>query len=444
MRQGQIQRQALKQTQRLSQVQRQSLKVLSLTTYDLFDEIKMYSEINPALDISELDSKISLDESKSTLFSGEAENYNLDTTDTSPETLGSRTDKHDKYIQAQAKEITLEEHLLSQLAETRLKDEEIEIAEIIISALDKRGFLAMDVDVLFENMDYGDEQIERVLTILQYLDPIGTCTQNYTESLLVQANRRKNTPELVFTLISEHMEDVAAKNLDKIHKITKHSLEDIDEAIKIIKELNPYPGSLYNNKDTSIVSEAIISVKDGKINLKMQDKWNEAIKIDETFCETIKNEDVDNNVTKKLINEAKAFIDSLSQRSQTIYKVINYIITKQKDYFLLGKEFLIPMTQKEIAEELKYDESTISRAVKDKYITTNHGNINLSNFFSTTRIKSGEKDLSKQHILNEIKIIQENYTGEKKLSAQMVTDSLNKKGIEIARRTVSKYLSEIN
>ena len=219
MRQGQIQRQALKQTQRLSQVQRQSLKVLSLTTYDLFDEIKMYSEINPALDISELDSKISLDESKSTLFSGEAENYNLDTTDTSPETLGSRTDKHDKYIQAQAKEITLEEHLLSQLAETRLKDEEIEIAEIIISALDKRGFLAMDVDVLFENMDYGDEQIERVLTILQYLDPIGTCTQNYTESLLVQANRRKNTPELVFTLISEHMEDVAAKNLDKIHKI---------------------------------------------------------------------------------------------------------------------------------------------------------------------------------------------------------------------------------
>lgn len=423
MNQRTTQAQTQKQIQRMSLVQQRSLSILALSSNDIINTIEKEIEENPALEVYE--------------------NQDLFALINNNDFYKEKSNSHQEFIQAQTLEESLEEHLLAQLPNTNLAGDEIEIAEILISALDKNGFLKIELSKLFETFDFKEEIIEKVMTAIQYLDPVGTCTRDYTESLLVQANTKPNTPDSVFTLIEHYLQDIAKKNINKIQKETKLSEEEIQEAIEIIQKLNPFPGSQFNNKQTLIIPEAYITTTGESINMSINNNWIPSIGINESYRKIAENNSAEATVTKTLVSDGSNFIDALSQRQQTIEKILTYIIEKQHDFFIKGKKFLKPMTQKELAQAVGFDESTISRAVKEKYVKIDEKMVGLSTFFTASKIGTEDDDLSKIRIIEEIKEFVTKYNGEKKLSAQMVTDSLNKKGIKIARRTVSKYMQEI-
>jgi len=318
----------------------------------------------------------------------------------------------------------------------------------VIESIDSRGYLDIESQVIAEELRIEVSKVDYAVKLLQSMEPVGIGARNLRECLELQIDRIGVTDVYLYKIIDEYLELLAENKFNIIAKELDIDVKKAQEYGDIIKSLNPKPScGFYTGEEVKyIVPDAYIKKIDKEYYIVMNDELGPKLTINAVYKEILKN-DTDKEAVeyvKEKLNSAVFLIKSIEHRKTTIYRVLEKILELQRDYFDLGKTYLKPMTLKEIANSLEMHESTISRAIRDKFIYTDRGTIKIKDLFTTgiSSNISGE-DISTNIIKNSIKELIENEDKKSPISDQVICDILNKKDMNISRRTVAKYREEM-
>ncbi|WP_411045306.1 RNA polymerase factor sigma-54 [Treponema sp. TIM-1] len=423
----------------------QSIKLMEMPVMELRGKIEEELDRNPALEILEDKTTVSLD-----LASPRKEEYDYfeGTSDSGYVRRGGdeATEEQHKFIEgALSRPETLQEHLLGQLQLQPIDEQSRQIGELLIQNLNKDGFHKEPVDILLKNQD--PKRIQRVLKLIQGLDPPGTCTMDYLESLRVQAALLPDAPEGIEEVL-DYLELLEKGKISEVAKKTGRTEEEIRVIFDRIRELSPFPGRQFVNNDTRyVVPDIQVLRKDGEFVIILNDEEIPVLGINPFFMKISDKKHGEKPVrdfARENIKEARWFIQSINLRNHTLLRVTRAIVEFQRAFFTYGPKHIIPLTLKDIAQELSIHETTVSRTANGKYLQTEWGLFELRYFFtnSISGSGSGGSRYSKEGVKETIKELIT--TEARHFSDQEIADLLSKRGISIARRTVSKYRSELD
>ena len=358
------------------------------------------------------------------------------------------------------------QRLLEQLSTYRLNDEEEEIAMFLVGSVDESGYIRRDLqdivdDLAFtQNVYTTEEKIEKVLKIVQGLDPAGVGARSLQECLLLQLERREPKPSvsLAIAILEEAFDHFSKKHYKKLLQKFDISEDQLRDAIHEIEGLNPKPGGTYSGNTRMVehvVPDFAIKIVDGKLDLTLNGRNAPELHVSREYTNMLKGykESKDKSRSQKdavmfikqKLDAAKWFIDAIKQRQQTLFVTMNAIMHMQEEYFLTGDERkLKPMILKDIADKINMDISTVSRVANSKYVDTPYGTKLIKEFFSESMKNDQGEDVSTK----EIKKILEMTIGEENKRKPLTDDKLAKvlkeKGYPIARRTVAKYREQLD
>jgi RNA polymerase sigma-54 factor len=428
----------------------QSIQLMALPIQDLRFRIQQEIEQNPALEVVEERSTVSLEEVEDT--PSEEYDYFENTSDPgytrSYDTEAS--DSKQQFMEgALSRPESLQDHLLWQLRLQPIPEDDFELGELLIHNLDENGFHLEDPHSLVSESRH--EALERMARMIQGFEPVGTCVSDYRESLLVQARLRDDMPDGADTVIEQHFDLLEREKYKEIARKMKITEEDVHEALEFIRTLTPFPGRKYSTESPRyVIPDLLVTMKEGQFVIVLNDEEIPVLGIN-PFFDRMNNSNSEqkdvNRFVKSSVKDARWFIHSIQQRNQTLLKVSRAIVEFQRDFFLRGPKYLVPLTLKDIATTVDVHEATVSRITTSKYVQTEWGIFELKYFFSNSISGAGSKGsrYSKAAVKERIREILEEDKGEEKhLSDQRVADLLKQRGITIARRTVAKYRKELD
>lgn len=457
--------------QKLSPQQIQMIKLLELPTLQLEQRIKKELEENPALDEGHQEEDIysnedNLEDNKNDdEFSfedyigddDEIPNYRLHANNTSP-------DDDQKDIPYSAAK-SFQEHLTEQLVLKEVNEREKLLAVFIIGNIDDDGYLRRDIESIVDDIAFSqnivatEEELYKVLSVVQDLDPAGVGAQDLQECLLLQLKRKENQSQAnlnAIKIIEECFDEFTKKHYSKILLKCNWDESELKEAIDIILKLNPKPGSSFGEPQTrslmAIIPDFLLEVNGNEIKITLNQRNAPELRINQSFAEMLeqyanKNSTEDKNAflfIKQKLDSAKWFIDAVTQRQNTLLFTMNAIAEFQKDFFLSGNDTdLKPMILKDIAEITGLDISTISRVANSKYVSTPYGNYSLKYFFSEAMQTDSGEEVSTREIKQILKELIDAENKSKPLTDEKLADELRDRGYQIARRTVAKYREQL-
>jgi RNA polymerase sigma-54 factor len=359
---------------------------------------------------------------------------------------------------------SLQDHLAEQLSDLELSPEDCELALHIISFIDRTGHLGRrnDRDELLPvslleiastfTPPTTEQRVEEVLHRVQQLDPPGVGARNLRECLLLQVDDETSHKDLVRRIIHDHLEDVQHNRLPAIHKKTGAGLEEIREAIEVLKHLNPKPGNQFSTEETRYVTPDVIIEKneDGGCgyDIRLTDDWAPRLNIPKRYYQMYKNRDGDpqtREYLKKKLQSAEWLKDAIEQRRNTLEKVTRAIVGHQKAFLDLGPDHIEPLKMQQIADQVGVHVTTVSRAVDDKWVQTPRGVFPLKRFFvgAATNKETGEQipwEKVKKALLDMV----QHEDKQSPLSDEELEERLQKAGYPVKRRTVTKYRKLLN
>ena len=465
-----------KLSQKLSPQQIQLMKLVQLPTQAFEERIKQELEENLALERGKEDATGEFEEG----FSNEEfdDNTQINTEDINVDDYLSddeipdyrlhannySSDQDDKSI-PYASGSSFTQQLTDQLNTYRLEEQEYLIAKFLIGSIDDSGYMRRPLldltdDLAFTQNIYTDvETIEKVLKVVQQLDPAGAGARDLQECLLIQLQRKAQTPqtELASLIVEKTFEKFTKKHYSKLQKkfnITENQLKD---AIQEIERLNPKPGSSFSNNLRSVehvVPDFTIKIIDGVFSLSLNARIAPDLHISKSYSEMLlgykaskeksKAQKEAVQFIKQKLDAAKWFIDAIRQRQQTLYVTMSAIMQYQKAYFLSGdEEQLRPMILKDIADEIEMDISTVSRVANSKYVNTPYGTKLIKEFFSESMTNDQGEEVSTREIKSILKTVIVEEDKKKPLTDEKLAKILKEKGYPIARRTVAKYREQL-
>lgn len=473
--------------QKLSPQQIQLMKLLQVPTAILDERIKEEIEENPALEQVEegQDDDYTNDEfaevekpEEEFEKDGSEEDYgNIDISDYVQEgddEVGDyrlRDDNYpaeeDQHVTPHKVEASFMEQLLLQLGMLQLEEEERRIAEHLVGSLDEDGYLRRDITAIIDDLAFrqniitDEATIERMLGKVQELDPAGIGARNLQECLLLQLNRRDQSDPLIqssIKVIEKYFEEFTKKHYEKIQKGLGIDSEDLKEIIQTIVKLNPKPGGNLGEAvkgGNYVIPDFFILNNNGKLELSLNSKNAPDLRISEGFRDMLKDYDRGTKkdqrqkeavmFIKQKIDSAKWFIDAIKQRQNTLLSSMEAIMNYQHEFFLTGDETdLKPMILKDIAEITGLDISTISRVASSKFVQTEFGTYRLKFFFSESLQTESGEEVSTREVKKILTDIIEGETKKHPYSDEKLTEMLQEKGYNIARRTVAKYREQLN
>ena len=361
-------------------------------------------------------------------------------------TADSYEDDEDRpsYENLLTRKTSLADHLFWQLNLSRLEDRERAIAGEIIGNVDDDGYLQTTVDELVEQIDGSAEEIEKVLSVVQDFDPPGVASRNLQECLLKQVDQLGMEDDLVADILRDHLDELETRKYQVIARSLQVPLDDVLGAAKFISTLDPRPGSQYGQEDVhyiipdiyvyKISEEYVVVLNDeGLPNLRINSFYRNALSgassLDEKAGEYI----------QEKLRGALWLIKSIHQRQRTIYRVTKSIVKFQRDFFDRGVDHLKPLVLRDVAEDIEMHESTVSRVTTNKYVQTPQGLFELKYFFNSGINTTGGDSVASESVKSKIKEIIANEDSRKPYSDQKIVELLRGQGIDIARRTVTKY-----
>lgn len=418
---------ATEQTQKqiIAPQMRMMMRLLEMPVLDLREEIKKKLEDNPALEEAN---------SPEVLLSSLEKSRPKD--DTPTDWDEDKADRKQQFLEnTLTQKESLQDHLLIQLGMQKNIDKAIiDAAEILVQNLNDDGFLLFSPQEAVPEAE--EETLDKAVKLVQMLDPQGTCVSNYKESLAVQASLCDDEPDGTREVIKEYLEELEKGQYKTIAAALKKTEKQVLEIRDFIKTLNPFPGRTFTTQpDQSVIPSLTITAKDGELSVYMNDLAVPELQVSQSFSELDEAPDADPEAKEFVhdkVQDAHNFINILEMRKDTLEKAAEAIIKCQRDFFLKGPKYLKPLTQREFAKIIKRNESTVSRIANSKYVQTDWGFYPFSYFFPS----QGES------VLEIIKEILET-NKDKHLSDQQISDILKERGIDMARRTVSKYKSII-
>ncbi|SKA93568.1 RNA polymerase, sigma 54 subunit, RpoN/SigL [Caloramator quimbayensis] len=343
------------------------------------------------------------------------------------------------------KQTSLWDYLKEQLMLSPINKIDRKIGDFVIDCIDENGYLTTDINEISKKLNVNIENVERIISLIQTFEPSGVCSRDIKECLIIQLKNRDIDDPILENIINTMLQEVGEGNIIKIAKENGISNEKALEYINIIKTLDPKPGVRYSSDETKyIVPDVILEKIDGKYVVTVNEDCVPNLKINSLYRKLINNKNCpEYNYVKEKLSSALWLIKSIEQRIETIKKVVTAIVEYQIDFFEYGSD-LKPLTLKQIADITSLHESTVSRAVKGKYIQTPKGLFEIKNFFiKGIQTKTGE-DISTVRLKERIKEIIKSENIENPLSDQQIADKMNNEGLNISRRTVAKYREEMN
>ncbi|MBT2664722.1 RNA polymerase factor sigma-54 [Bacillus sp. ISL-4] len=431
-----------KQTLKLSLTPelQQSIKILQYSTHELIGFLNRQAYENPVLEISFKDPLASLTESSiltpkinSLKRSSKSKSFNGDNNYNPINNYSINTE-------------TLESHLLEQLSLlSSLKAIERRILQFLIGNLNEYGFLELDTNWTASHFSVSVEEIEKMIQVLQSLDPIGVGSKDLTDCLLIQLREHEDEDrnELAEKIVKKHLTDLAEKRYRKIAALYKVTIQEVQEASDFIRTLNPRPVSHFSNDLTHyIIPDVYVEKEKEGFLITVNDSCTPKLSISPFYKDHIALNPVNlaKDYIKGHINDAQLLLKGIEQRQMTLYKVAATIVDEQQEFFMKGITGLKPMTLKDISEKLQVHESTISRATSNKYIQTPHGLFKLRNFFTRgiNRVNSQATE-STTTIKEKIKVLIADEDKIKPFSDQKLCQIFENEGMKISRRTIAKY-----
>jgi len=466
-----------KLSQKLSPQQIQLMKLIQLPTQAFEQRINQELEENPALE-SGKEEKSSLDDDFDEDYEGEsdsesiaAEDINIDDYLSDDEVPDYRTrannyspDDDEKSI-PYAAGMSFNQYLINQLNTVYLNDQEWAIAEFLVGSVDESGYIRRPIadiadDLAFtQNIYCEEEDIQRVLKIVQELDPAGVAARTLDECLILQLKRKERTSniELAINILDKSFEQFTKKHYNKLLQKYDINEDELKEAVLEIEKLNPKPGGSYagsNKVIEHIVPDFSIKIMDGELDLTLNGRNAPELHISNEYSNMLagyksakdKSKSQKDAVMfiKQKLDSAKWFIDAIKQRQQTLYITMNAIMQYQKEYFLSGDERkLRPMILKDIADTIHMDVSTVSRVANSKYVDTPYGTKLIKEYFSESMKNEEGEDVSTREIKSILETVIRDEEKKKPLTDDKLAAILKDKGYPIARRTVAKYREQL-
>jgi len=357
---------------------------------------------------------------------------------------------------------SLAEHLEWQLQFTDLDPTSLEIADWIIGNIDDRGFLRSSVEEIAFQAQAEEADVERVLAVIQKFDPEGVAARDLRECLLIQIDRRKLGVGLVRILVDEHVEMLQKRDFRALARLTGATIQEVADAARLIGRLEPRPGRGFGGEDPVYITPDIYVYKvgddfhvllneDGLPKLKINSIYRDVLSKDQTREpeNPTQRAELGEKETRSYVHDkvrsAMWLIKSIHQRQRTIYKVMQSIISYQRDFFEHGVAHLKPLNLRDVADDIEMHESTVSRVTTNKYVHTPQGIFELKYFFNSSigRFDGGEA-LASESVKEKIRKIIENEDSARPMSDQRIAEMLKAANIDIARRTVTKYREAMN
>ena len=467
----------LKQVQKLSPLQIQTIKLIELPVQELEQRVREELENNPVIDddlpqggsdeprdvsISELQEKESNEGSAEDAYSAYSDDdsipsYNLH--------INNRGRDEEPERETFSVKQSFTESLKEQLGFRHLTDHQRLVASFIIGSLDDAGYLRRDIDALVDDMAFragvetSPEEVEQMLKVVQEFEPVGVGARDLRECLLLQLEDRKSTPavENAIRIITDYFEDFSSRHFQRIIARMHITEDEMKDAMKEIKRLNPQPGGQiddsYNDQAQQIVPDFRLDYEAGELILSMPRFSIPELRINHKYADILENSKYSNDrsqkdaatFVKQKIDSAKWFIEALRQRQNTLESTMKSIIEYQHDYFIDGDEtHLRPMVLKDIAERTGFDISTISRVVNSKYIETHFGVFKLKDFFSEGLENSDGEEVSTREIKKVLRECVDKEDKHNPLTDDELVDVLGKHGYVVARRTIAKYRAQLD
>lgn len=471
-------RQSLEQKlqQRLSPAQIQVIKMLEVPTLELEERIRQELEENPALEEGEEireeenDFADDLNDDGGNNDDMDLDDYMMDDDIPDYRLKVNNTSKDDKREEIPFSiGTTFHEHLTEQLGLQNLTEHEKLLAEYVIGNIDDEGYLRRTVESMVDDIVFHagvhttDEEMQRIVDIIQEFEPSGVGATTLQECLILQLERKKYRPEvdIALTIVRDYFEEFSKKHYDKIKKGLDLDDDMLREAVAEISHLNPKPGSawggnLLEKSMTVIVPDFILENNEGKLSVHLNNSNIPELRVSNTYNELFqtysekkseKNTGLKEAVTfaKQKIDAAKWFIDAIRQRHETLLTTMKAIVDFQHDFFIEGDDvYMKPMILKDIADITGYDISTISRVSNSKFIQTEFGVYPVKYFFSESMTNDSGEEVSTREIKKILQDCIDSENKKKPLNDDALAEVLKTKGYNIARRTVAKYREQLN
>jgi len=464
--------------QKLSPQQIQMIKLLEVPAMQLEQRIKKELEENPALeegpeeDDLQADEEVEVDPEQEErdqeefalddyLNDEDIPDYRLQVNNVSKD-----DDRREDIPYATG--LSFHENLISQFNMRIDTEREETLGEYIIGNIDDDGYLRREVDnmvddlAFLQNITTDEEELKAILTIIQDLEPAGIGARDLRECLLLQIGRKdQSVPSVALTktVLTDYFEEFSKRHYEKIMLRLMISEDDMKGVINEVLKLNPKPGGAMNDPYTrsaqQIIPDFILERTDSELELSMNNRTIPELKVNRGYSEMLESYSRERKAgkqnrdailfVKQKLDSAKWFIDAMKQRQNTLLLTMNAILEYQKEYFTEGDDTkLRPMILKDVAEMTGLDISTVSRVANSKYIQTHFGIFPLKFFFSEGMQTDGGDEVSTREIK---RILHECINNEEKrrpLTDEKLTEILQKKGYQIARRTVAKYREQLN
>lgn len=352
----------------------------------------------------------------------------------------------DALANVQSRPETLQDHLEHQLSELSIDPQLREWSERIISSLDSNGYLTTSLEGLLP-ADATDELKElamEALHVVQSLEPAGVGARDLRECLLLQIDPSRMFYEELRMLIMNHLEDLRDNRLPQIQKATGFSIERIQAAWSELRRLDPKPGSIYNDAHVAnVIPDLILDVdEEGNYVVQAEDRDIPQLRISNYYRERLSSPTAtreEKEFIKRKLNAAQWLIDAIIQRQNTLSRVAQAIVDYQKDFIENGPEHITPLKMQQIADQVGVHVTTVSRAVDDKYIQTPRGIFPLKQFFAGGTVNEAGEEVTWDQIRLRLQEVIDNEDKAKPLSDDDLVKKLKDDGLNVARRTVTKY-----
>ncbi|MEO6054891.1 MAG: RNA polymerase factor sigma-54 [Chthoniobacterales bacterium] len=447
----QVQQVSLQQT--LSPQMRQSLAILQAPVVELLQLVQQELQNNPVLEeeatlaADELDGEMESTEPEveDTRMQDEWREWMVQTPGESRDFQSEERRQH--FLESQTVPTTLHEYLLSQLSTASLSATQRTIGDSIIGNLNDDGFLLATPEEIALQLHVTLEAVNKVLEEIQTFDPSGVAASDLRDSLLIQLRAQGKRDSVEYRVVENYLEELGRKKFPEIARKLKLDIQKIQHAAEIIAQLDPRPGRNFSSQPDQIVQADLLVEWDGKFwQAVLNDREIPRLRISNTYKDLLSTAGNTTDLRTYLrdkIQEGKFFMRCIQQRQQTLLQIGRTIIERQQDFLKYGASQLHPMTMTEIAQVVDVHETTVSRAVAGKYISTPHGLYELKYFFSSGYNTSEGESISNRGVREMIADLVSGENPLQPLSDQQIVSLLVEKGIPIARRTVNKYREQL-
>jgi len=338
------------------------------------------------------------------------------------------------------------EQLLGQLRLSKAPDKIRVVAEMVIGNIDEDGYLKATEEEIAKMSETDIESVKKAIEVVQGFDPAGVGARNLKECLILQIRALELENTIIKSVIEEYLDDIKKKKYEHIARKLAISIDEVIKAVKIIEKLEPRPGRNFSKTMVNVpVPDVYVNKVEGQYQIILNDEGIPKLRLNKLYRQLFTEKQLQTQERKYLkekFKNAVEFLKSLEQRNKTIYRVTESLLKFQKDFFDKGVSYLRPLNLRDVAGELGLHESTISRVTSNKYLACEHGIFNFKFFFSNA-LSSNQGNVSTTLVKELIQNIINEEKAENPLSDKEIAEILQKRGIDIARRTVAKYREEL-